>query len=69
VDVSVVSALTTLLLSLGTALTGTETDKATNTTYHNMPHQCREITGQTKQAPKAKHYRQSLKSPTFTHTE
>lgn len=37
-DVSVVDALTTLLLSLGIALTGTETNEATNTTYHNMPH-------------------------------
>jgi hypothetical protein len=50
VDVSVLAALTTLLLSLGTALTGTVTNKATNTTYHNMPHQCRDITGQTEQA-------------------
>ena len=37
VDVSVLAALKTLLLSLGTALTGTVTNKATNTTYHNMP--------------------------------
>jgi len=49
VDVSVLAALTTLLLSLGTAITGTVTNKATNTTYHNMPQQCREITGQTEQ--------------------